>query len=114
MAFNSEYPIEMLVDPNLTPELAESVAARLTRHPARQWTEPASFANGGWQSYPRAYVHCTGQSFRQSSAAMYGPAREPGWRFETSDTVRLGMLTEPHNTAARFERIGYDLVADRA
>ncbi|MEM7450086.1 MAG: alpha/beta hydrolase [Pseudomonadota bacterium] len=111
MDFASEYPIRMLVDPEATPELARSVAKRLTHHPARQWTEAASFANGGWRDYPRAYVHCTGQAYRQSSSAMFGPAKAPGWQFETSDTVRLGMLSAPDDTAALFERIGHNLLA---
>ncbi len=111
MDFFAEYPIRMLLDPAREPALAASVAERLTLHPARQWTEPASFANGGWQSFPRAYVHCTGQEYRQTSSAMYGPAKSAGWLFETSDTMRLGMLTHPAETAALFERLGESMMA---
>ncbi|MEO0615205.1 MAG: alpha/beta fold hydrolase [Pseudomonadota bacterium] len=88
--------------------------AWVMRDDAGQWTEPASFANGGWRDYPRAYVHCTGQTYRQSSSAMYGPAKAPGWQFEASDTVRLGMLTAPEYTAALFERIGNNLLTATA
>ncbi|MEO1034071.1 MAG: alpha/beta fold hydrolase [Pseudomonadota bacterium] len=99
MDFFAEYPLKMLIDPADHPTLAESVRQRLTYHPAKQWTDPVSFANGGWQGLPRAYVHCVGQEFRQSSAAMYGPAQAPGWDWFDLPTQRLGMLTHPGRVA---------------
>ena len=100
MDFFAEYPIKMLVDPDDYPEIAASVAARLTPHPAKQWTDPVSFANGGWQGLPRTYVHCVGQTYRQSSAAMFGPAKAAGWDWIDLPTQRLGMLTHPDRVAA--------------
>ena len=100
MNFFAEYPLEMLVDEATYPSVASSVRERLTLHPARQWTEPVSFSNGGWEGLDRTYVHCVGQTFRQSSAAMYGPAKEAGWRFIEAETTRLGMLTHIEETVA--------------
>ncbi len=105
MDFFAEYPIEMLVDPKQYPDIARSVAKRLTYHPARQWTDSVSFENGGWQRHPRSYVHCTGQQFRQTSAAMYGPARQKNWRWYELPTQRLGMLIEPDLVADLMEHI---------
>ncbi|MDJ0655212.1 MAG: alpha/beta hydrolase [Xanthomonadales bacterium] len=99
MDFFAEYPMEMLVDPERYPDIAALLRRRLTPHPARQWTEPVSFANGGWETLPRTYIHCVGQEFRQSSDAMYGPAKQPGWQFLEAETSRLGMLTHTRDTA---------------
>jgi pimeloyl-ACP methyl ester carboxylesterase len=110
MSFFADYPLKMLVDEAAYPEAADIVRNRLTYHPARQWVEPASFANGGWHSYPRGYIHCTGQTYRQTSAAMYGPAQSDGWVFETSPTHRLGMFTHPDLTADLFERTAHALL----
>lgn len=105
MDFHSEYPLEMLVNPEQYPDIAALVRDRLTLHPAKQWTDPVSFANGGWQNHGRSYVHCTGQQFRQTSAAMYGPARDPGWDWYELPTQRLGMLIEPSTVADLMEVI---------
>lgn len=99
MDFFKEYPINMLIDPEVYPEIAALIRRRLTLHPAKQWTDPVSFANGGWEGISRAYVHCVGQKYRQTSAAMYGPAKEPGWDFYELPTQRLGMLTHVSATA---------------
>ncbi len=99
MDFFAEYPIEMLVDPMEHPEIAANVRRRLTRHPAKQWTDPVAFENGGWQGIKRCYIHCVGQKLRPSSAAMYGPAKQAGWRFVEAHTPRLGMLTHVQDTA---------------
>ncbi|MEM9531069.1 MAG: alpha/beta hydrolase [Pseudomonadota bacterium] len=105
MAFHEEYPIEMLFDPATFPELVPFVSERLTTHPARQWTEPVSFANGGWESFPRSYVHCAGQKVRASSEAMWAPARGPGWQFVDAQLPRLGMLTHPTETSDLLIRL---------
>ncbi|MEM7612209.1 MAG: alpha/beta hydrolase [Pseudomonadota bacterium] len=106
MSFFEDYTIRMLVDPDTHPTIAASVAQRLTWHPARQWTDRVSFANGGWQDTPRSYVHCVGQTHRQTSAAMFGPATQPGWNFIESPTQRLGMLTQPALTADLLDSLG--------
>ncbi len=95
MDFFAEYPLKMLLDPDEFPAVAEFVRTRLTYHPAKQWTDPVSFANGGWQGLARTYIHCVGQQYRQSSAAMYGPAKAAGWDWVDLPTKRLGMLTHP-------------------
>ncbi len=105
MDFFGEYPIEMLVDPKQYPDIAALVRRRLTPHPAKQWTDKVSFTNGGWEGLPRTYVHCVGQTFRQSSAAMYGPAKEPGWDFHELAAPRLGMLSHVQETAALLLRV---------
>lgn len=114
MDFFAEYPLEMLIDADAHPDIAGGVRRRLTLHPARQWTEPATFTNGGWQAYPRAYVHCTGQRYRQTSSAMFGPATSPGWVFLESPTVRLGMLTQPTLTAELFEQAALQMLPARS
>ncbi len=105
MDFFSEYPVEMLVDPKTHPDVAALVQRRLTPHPAKQWTDKVSFTHGGWENLPRAYIHCVGQTFRQSSAAMYGPAKEAGWDFHELAVPRLGMLSHVHETAALLLRL---------
>ncbi|MEO0997842.1 MAG: alpha/beta fold hydrolase [Pseudomonadota bacterium] len=105
MDFFAEYPIEMLVDPAEHPDVAALLQRRLTLHPARQWTEPASFDHGGWQGLPRTYLHCVGQTFRRSSEAMYGPALGKGWRFVVAPTPRVGMLTHTALTARLFDDV---------
>ncbi|MEM1260788.1 MAG: alpha/beta hydrolase [Pseudomonadota bacterium] len=95
MDFFAEYPLRMLIEPEQYPDIAASVRRRLTLHPAKQWTDSVSFENGGWQGLPRAYVHCVGQQYRQTSAAMYGPAKEAGWDWVDLPTQRLGMLIDP-------------------
>ncbi|MEM7706844.1 MAG: alpha/beta hydrolase [Pseudomonadota bacterium] len=105
MAFDKEYPIEMLLDPKTHPQLAQSVASRLTNHPSRQWTEPVSFSNGGWESFPCAYIHCVGQKYRQSSAAMWQPARDQQWPFIELDGPRLAMLTQSAQVSDVLENL---------
>lgn len=105
MDFFAEYQIKMLLDPIVYPEIAESVRQRLTWHPAKQWTDPVSFENGGWETVPRSYIHCSGQQYRQTSAAMYGPAREPGWNWYEMPTQRLAMLTHTETMADLLEHI---------
>jgi pimeloyl-ACP methyl ester carboxylesterase len=105
MDFFAEYPMEMLLDTARYPAIAKSVEQRLTRHPARQWTDPVSFENGGWESLPRSYVHCVGQKFRPSSERMWGIAKTPGWKFRELPTDRLGMLTHPEQTALLLETL---------
>lgn len=108
MNFFAEYNMKMLLDPTIYPEIAESVRQRLTLHPAKQWTDPVSFANGGWETVPRSYIHCSGQQYRQTSAAMYGAARQPGWNWYELPTQRLAMLTHTETVADLLEHIASD------
>jgi pimeloyl-ACP methyl ester carboxylesterase len=98
MDFFAEYPIEMICPPEF-PEVQALLKRRLTLHPAKQWTDPVSFANGGWEGLPRSYVSCVGQSLRASSAAMWGPAKEPGWTWRDLNAPRAAMLTHTDDTA---------------
>ena len=51
--------------------------------------------HGGWEDLNHTYIHCVGQTYRQSSDLMVGPARGPGWKFIELDIPRDGMLTHP-------------------
>lgn len=99
MRFFDFYPLEMLVPASDAANTA-LLRRRLSWHPAGQWTEPVSFANGGWEDVPRTYIHTTAQAFRPSSEAMWGPARAPGWDWVDLPTPRDGMLTHPDLVAA--------------
>lgn len=105
MNFFDNYPIEMLVPPEEFPDIVALLERRLTLHPAKQWMDPVSFDNGGWQNHHCSYVHCVGQTYRQSSVAMYGPAREFDWPFVESPTPRVGMLTHTELTADILESL---------
>jgi pimeloyl-ACP methyl ester carboxylesterase len=98
MSFFDFYPLEMLVPAEDGANTA-LLRRRLTWHPAGQWTEPVSFARGGWEPLPRTYIHTTAQTFRPSSEAMWGPARSPGWDWQELPTPRDGMLTHPRLVA---------------
>jgi pimeloyl-ACP methyl ester carboxylesterase len=94
MIFFDHYPLKMLV-PETDIANSELLKRRLTWHPSGQWTEPVSFANGGWEDVPRTYIHTTLQTFAPSSQAMWGPGRGQGWRWIDVATARDGMLTHP-------------------
>jgi pimeloyl-ACP methyl ester carboxylesterase len=99
MNFLDHYPLKMLV-PETDVVNTEKLKRRLTWHPAGQWTEPVSFANGGWEGVPRTYVHTTLQTFAPSSQAMWGPGRGEGWAWIDLPTARDGMLTHPDLVAS--------------
>jgi pimeloyl-ACP methyl ester carboxylesterase len=101
MSFFDHYPLKMLV-PETDVANTELLRRRLTWHPAGQWTEPVSFAHGGWENVPRTYINTTLQAFAPSSAAMTGPARQTGWRWIDVATPRNGMLTHPDLVAECF------------
>ncbi|AMS30828.1 hypothetical protein AEM38_05400 [Hyphomonadaceae bacterium UKL13-1] len=105
MNFFDHYPIKMLVPEEDFVNVA-LLKRKLTWHPAGQWTEPVSFANGGWEDRPRTYIHTTLQTFAPSSQAMWGPGREAGWRWIDVPTARDGMLTHPDVVAACFASLG--------
>lgn len=105
MDFNQSYPLDMLLDPQQYPEIAQSVKERLTYHPANQWTEPVSFRNGGWEGRRCAYVHCVGQKYSPSSAAMWQPAKDNNWPFIEFDAPRMGMLTHTRECADILENL---------
>ncbi len=106
MNFFDHYPLKMLV-PEEDIANTERLKRRLTSHPAGQWTEAVSFANGGWEDVPRTYIHTTLQTFAPSSQAMWGPAkssagRAAGWNWIDVATSRNGMLTHPDVVAECF------------
>ena len=57
------------------------VAAKLKRlitpQLAKEWTEELVLEHGGWEGLKPTYIHRVGQTYRQSSGLMVGPAREP-------------------------------------
>ena len=89
-----DYPMEMLV-PDTYPEVAAKLKRLITPHPAKQWTDELVLEHGGWEGLNPAYIHCVGQTYRQSSDLMVGPARGPDWTFIELDVPRDGMLTHP-------------------
>ena len=89
-----DYPIEMLV-PDTYSEVAAKLKRLITPHPAKQWTDELVLEHGGWEGLNPAYIHCVGQTYRQSSDLMVGPARGPDWTFIELDVPRDGMLTHP-------------------
>ena len=89
-----DYPMEMLV-PNTYPEVAAKLKRLITPHPAKQWTDELTLEHGGWEGLKPTYIHCVGQTYRQSSDLMVGPARGPDWTFIELDIPRDGMLTHP-------------------
>jgi pimeloyl-ACP methyl ester carboxylesterase len=101
MNFFDHYPLKMLV-PETDAANTALLRRRLTWHPAKQWTEPVSFENGGWEDLPRTYVHTTAQVFAPSSQAMWGPAKAAGWDWIDLPTARDGMLTHPDLVADCF------------
>lgn len=105
MNFFDHYPIKMLVPEEDALNIA-LLKRKLTWHPAGQWTEPVSFANGGWEDRPRTYIHTTLQTFAPSSPAMWGPGKEAGWQWIDVPTARDGMLTHPKEVAACFASLG--------
>ena len=89
-----DYPMEMLV-PDTYPEVAAKLKRLITPHPAKQWTDELTLEHGGWEGLKPTYIHCVGQTYRQSSDLMVGPARGPDWTFIELDIPRDGMLTHP-------------------
>ena len=89
-----DYPMEMLV-PDTYPELSAKLRRLITPHPAKQWTDELVLKHGGWEGLNPTYIHCVGQTYRQSSDLMVGPARGLDWTFIELDVPRDGMLTHP-------------------
>jgi len=89
-----DYPMEMLV-PDTYPEVAAKLKRLITPHPAKQWTDELTLEHGGWEGLKPTYIHCVGQTYRQSSDLMVGPARGPDWTFIELNIPRDGMLTHP-------------------
>ena len=89
-----DYPMEMLV-PDTYPEVIAKLKRLITPHPAKQWTDELVLEHGGWEGLNPTYIHCVGQTYRQSSDLMVGPARGPDWAFIELDIPRDGMLTHP-------------------
>ena len=84
-----DYPMEMLV-PDTYPEVAAKLKHLITPHPAKQWTDELVLEHGGWEGLNPAYIHCVGQTYRQSSDLMVGPARGPDWAFIELDILGMG------------------------
>ena len=89
-----DYPMELLV-PDTYPEVIAKLKRLITPHPAKQWTDELVLEHGGWEGLNPTYIHCVGQTYRQSSDLMVGPARGPDWAFIELDIPRDGMLTHP-------------------
>ena len=89
-----DYPMEMLV-PGTYPEVSAKLRRLITPHPAKQWTDELVLEHSGWEGLNPTYIHCVGQTYRQSSDLMVGPARGADWTFIELDVPRDGMLTHP-------------------
>ena len=100
-----DYPMEMLV-PDTYPEVAAKLKRLITPHPAKQWTDELVLERGGWEGLNPTYIHCVGQTYRQSSDLMVGPARGPDWMFIELDIPRDGMLTHPELVATTLNSLG--------
>jgi pimeloyl-ACP methyl ester carboxylesterase len=114
MDFFAEYPLEMLV-PNEDVANQAWLKRRLTPHPSRGWTDPVSFANGGYEGLPKTIVRCTAQTFSPSSREMAGPALTAApktasgapdpWNLVELPTPRDAMITHPRETAIMLANI---------
>jgi len=108
MDFFTEYPIEMMVPKEDVANQAW-LKRRITRHPARGWTDPVSFANGGYEGLPKTIVRCTAQVYSPSSRGMAGPALTQApktasgapdpWNVVELAASRTAMVTHPRETA---------------
>jgi len=98
MVMWDEYPVDMLVPPEMTRHVMR-LKRLITTHPARQWTDELILNNDGWKGMRLAYVHCVGQKYRMSSDLMVGPAREAPWDFIELDAPRNAMMTHPRLVA---------------
>jgi pimeloyl-ACP methyl ester carboxylesterase len=99
MDFFAEYEIEMICPGADRLEIRDRIRRGIRPHPAKQWTDPASFARGGWEGLARTYIQCTEQTYRPSSPNMWGEAKKPGWDWIDYPASRAGMLTKPDMTA---------------
>jgi pimeloyl-ACP methyl ester carboxylesterase len=99
MDFFADYELDMICPDQDKPAVRAHIRRRISPHPAKQWTDPASFANGGWEGLKRSYIHCTKQTYRPSSENMWGQAKQPGWDWIDYPASRAGMMTEPDMTA---------------
>lgn len=105
MVFFDEYPMEMLA-PADRPEVQAWLKRRITTHPMRQWEDELVLRNGGYEGLPKTYVHCTGQTYSQTSPRMIGPALDnPQWNFVRFPHPRTPMATHPRETAALLESL---------
>jgi pimeloyl-ACP methyl ester carboxylesterase len=114
MDFFAEYPLEMLV-PKEDAANQAWLKRRLTPHPARGWTDPVSFANGGYEGLPKTIVRCTAQAYSPSSREMAGPALSAApksasgapdpWNVVELATPRDAMVTHPRETATLLANI---------
>ena len=66
-----DYPMDMLVPDNY-PEVAAKLKRLITPHPAKQWTDELVLEHGGWEGLKPTYIHCVGQTYRQSSDLLIG------------------------------------------
>jgi pimeloyl-ACP methyl ester carboxylesterase len=114
MDFFAEYPIEMMVPKEDVANQAW-LKRHITPHPARGWTDPVSFANGGYEGLPKTIVRCTAQVYSPSSRGMAGPALTEApktasgapdpWNVVELAASRCAMVTHPQETAALLANI---------
>lgn len=105
MDYFAEYPLEMLV-PADDEENKAWLRRRITPHPARGWSDIVALSNGGWEGLPRTFLHCVGQEYQQTSMAMIGPAKEPGWDYRAMPWSRDAMVTHPTELADLLDEFG--------
>ncbi len=94
MVLWDHYPVEMLVPESETEHVAR-LKRLITHHPVAQWTDVLTLSNGGWEGLNPTFIHCVGQTYRQTSDLMVGPARGPDWTYIPIDTPRNAMMTHP-------------------
>jgi pimeloyl-ACP methyl ester carboxylesterase len=114
MDFFNEYPIEMMVPKEDVANQAW-LKRHITLHPARGWTDPVSFANGGYEGLPKTIVRCTAQVYSPSSRGMAGPALTESpktasgapdpWNVVELAASRTAMVTHPRETSTLLANI---------
>ena len=99
MDFFEDYPVEMVVPADDEENIAW-LKRRITRHPARQWSDTLELKNGGWEGLPRTYLHCVGQIYSPTSMNMVGPAKDdPEWDYRAMPWHRNAMMTNADEVA---------------
>jgi pimeloyl-ACP methyl ester carboxylesterase len=114
MDFFAEYPLEMMV-PKEDVSSQAWLKKHITPHPARAWTDPVSFANGGYEGLPKTLVRCTAQVYSPSTRGMAGPALTEApktaagapdpWKVVELAASRCAMVTHPRETATLLASI---------
>ena len=82
--------------------LREWVAAHLTSHPLKPFTEPVHLSSGDAAALPRAFIQTTQSDLYRGLIAR---ARQAGWYCQDIGGGHYAMLTEPKAVAAALQAV---------